>query len=158
MSRKNSPTETDADLNLCAFAGQFTSEDAARAFIESRRWPNGPVCPHCGSKKAYTLTAKPGSKNPIPKGTYKCKSPLCRKKFTVRIGTMFEDSHLPFSKWLRAIHLMTSSKEVISNLQISRALGITVKSAWYMTHRIREAMRDGGPLDPRNGAAEADET
>src|SRR5437660_3397013 len=156
MPRKNPPTGTYADLNLSTLADLFTNEDAARAFIENRVWPNGPVCPHCGSKEAYTLTAKPGSKSPVRKGVYKCKA--CRKQFTVRIGTIFEDSHLPFCKWLVTLHLMTSSKKGISSLQISRELGITVKSAWFMTHRIREAMRQNGPFDPLDGTVEVDET
>lgn len=155
MPAKNRPTGTDRDLNLAELSELFTNEDAARSFIEKRVWPNGPVCPHCGSKEAYTLTAKPESKTPVRKGVYKCKE--CRKQFTVRIGTIFEDSKIPFSKWLMAIHLMTSSKKGVSSLQISRELGITVKSAWFMTHRIREAMRDDGPRDPMTGTVEVDE-
>jgi transposase-like protein len=156
MPAKNPPTGTDADLNLATLADLFTNEDAARGFIERRVWPDGPVCPHCDSKEAYTLTGKPGSKSPVRKGVYKCKA--CRKQFTVRIGTIFEDSKIPFAKWLMTIHLMTSSKKGISSLQISRELDITVKSAWFMTHRIREAMRDDGPRDPLNGTVEVDET
>jgi len=91
----------------------------------------------------------------VRKGVYKCKA--CRKQFTVRIGTIFEDSKLPFTKWLMTIHLMTSSKKGISSLQISRELGITVKSAWFMTHRIREAMRQTSN-EPLGGTVEVDET
>src|ERR1035438_2225394 len=111
------------ELNLATLSHLFADEDAARDFLESRLWPNGPVCPHCNHSEAYTLTAKPGSKNPTPKGVYKCKK--CRKKCTVRVGTIFEDSKLPISKWLMAFHLLTSSKKGISSLQISRELGIT---------------------------------
>jgi transposase-like protein len=156
MPRKNPPTETDADLNLSTLSDLFVNEDAARAFIEKRLWPTGPVCPHCASTEAYTLTPKPGSKSPVRKGVYKCK--VCRKQFTVRIGTIFEDSKIPFCKWLVTLHLMTSSKKGVSSLQISRELGITVKSAWFMTHRIREAMRQDGPLGPLGGTVEVDET
>ncbi|HEV3143491.1 MAG TPA: IS1595 family transposase [Gemmataceae bacterium] len=136
----------------------FTNEDAARDFIENRVWPNGPVCPHCECTEVYKLEAREGSQSPVRPGVYKCKK--CRKQFTVRIGTIFEDSKIPFSKWLMAIHLMNSSKKGISSLQISRELGITPKSAWFMTHRIREAMRHDGPRDPlgrTNGTVEADE-
>lgn len=156
MPRKNPPTGTDADLNLASMSHLFFSEDAAREFLEHRLWPNGPVCPHCGSKEAYTLTARPGSKKPVRKGVYKCKE--CRKQFTVRVGTIFEDSKLPISKWLMAIHLLSSSKKGISSLQISRELGITQKSAWFVNHRIREAMRDGGPPRLLKGTVETDET
>ncbi len=156
MPKKHPQTGTDADLNLATLSDLFTDEDAARAFIEKRVWPEGPVCPHCKSREAYTLTGKLDSRKPVRKGVYKCKA--CRKQFTVRVGTIFEDSKLPFTKWLMTIHLMTSSKKGISSLQISRELGITVKSAWFMTHRIREAMRNDGPLDPLDGTVEVDET
>ncbi len=143
-----------SDLNLATLSHLFVDEDAARDFIESRLWPNGPVCPHCGNDEAYALTPKPGSRKPVRKGVYKCKK--CRKQFTVRVGTIFEDSKLPFSKWLMALHLLTSSKKGISSLQISRELGITPKSAWFLTHRIREAMRS--PQPPLRGTVEVDET
>src|SRR5260370_37502700 len=97
------------ELNLATLAALFTDEDAAREFLESLIWKNGPVCPHCDSTEAYTLTPKPGSTKPCRKGLYKCKA--CRKQFTVRIGTIFEDSHLPFTKWLMTIHLITSSNK-----------------------------------------------
>jgi transposase-like protein len=144
------------ELNLVSLSKFFSDEDAAREFVESRVWPNGPVCPHCESTEAYTLTAKPDSKKPVRKGVYKCKK--CRQQFTVRVGTIFEDSKLPLCKWLMAFHLLTSSKKGISSLQISRELGITFKSAWFLTHRIREAMRtDNPPLEPQ-GVFEMDET
>jgi transposase-like protein len=157
MPAKKPPAGTDADLNLAELSELFINEDAARSFIEARVWPNGPICPHCGSVEAYVLCGKEGSKNPVRKGVYKCKS--CRKQFTVRIGTIFEDSKLPFTKWLITIHLMTSSKKGISSLQISRELGITVKSAWFMTQRIREAMRpDNADIGQLDGIVEVDET
>ncbi len=156
MPKKNPPTGTDADLNIAELSDLFTNENAARSFIEARVWPNGPVCPHCRSTQAYALIGRATSTKPVRKGVYKCKD--CRKQFTVRIGTIFEDSKLPFTKWLITIHLMTSSKKGISSLQISREIGITVKSAWFMTHRIREAMRQDGPLEPLDGTVEVDET
>ncbi len=152
-------TNGDEFLNLATLSHLFNDESAARAFIESKVWPNGPVCPHCQCKEAYKLTPKEGSKRPVRAGVYKCKE--CRKQFTVRVGTIFEDSHIPFSKWLMTIHLMTSSKKGVSSLQISRELGITVKSAWFMTHRIREAMKlpdDEPPLGGSGRTVEADET
>jgi transposase-like protein len=156
MPAKNPPHGDDRDLNLATLADLFTNEDAAGAFVERRVWPDGPVCPHCESREVSKLTARAGSKKPVRPGVYKCRT--CRKQFTVRIGTIFEDSKLPFTKWLVTMHLMTSSKKGVSSLQISRELGITVKSAWFMTHRIREAMRHDGPREPMNGTIEVDET
>jgi transposase-like protein len=153
--KKAPPTGTDADLNAMTLAGMFSDEDKAREFLESKHWPEGPVCPHCGSVEAYRLTGKAESKNPVPKGTCKCKS--CRKKFTVRVGTIMEDSKLPIRYWLYAIHLMTSSKKGVSSLQIARELDITHKSAWFMTHRIREAMRQEPMAGMLKGEVEADE-
>jgi transposase-like protein len=156
MPRKLPPIGTDADLNLSTLSALFTNESEARAFLESKRWPNGPVCPHCGGKEAYKLTAKPNSKNPVRPGVYKCKS--CRQQFTVRVGTIFEESKLPLCKWLMAIHLMTSSKKGVSSHQIARELGITVKSAWFVTHRIREAMKCQPLAGMLDGTVEVDET
>ena len=98
MPRKNPPTGTDADLNLATMLPLFSDESKARAFLESKRWPDGPVCPHCDCKEVYALMAKPGSKSPVRPGVYKCKA--CREQFTVRIGTVFEESKIPLSKWL----------------------------------------------------------
>lgn len=156
MACKNEPTGTDKDLNLATLSALFTDEDAARRFLESKRWPNGPVCPHCGSDKVYILTAKPESRKPVRSGVYKCGA--CRDQFTVRIGTIFEESHVPLSKWLMAIHLMTSSKKGISSRQIGREVGITPKSAWFLCHRIREAMRQEPMVGLLKGTVEADET
>jgi transposase-like protein len=139
MPKKNPPTETDQDLTLATMAAMFSNENEARAFLESKRWPNGPVCPHCGSHEVYKLEAKPESKSPGRPGLYKCKP--CREQFTVRVGTILEDSKIPICKWLMAIHLMTSSKKGVSSHQIARECGITQKSAWFLNHRIREAMK-----------------
>lgn len=156
MPAKNPPTGTDADLNLSTLAGLFTNEDRARAFLESKRWPNGPVCPHCKGTEVYTLTPKSVSRQPVRPGVYKCKA--CREQFTVRIGTIFEESKLPLSKWLMAIHLMTSSKKGVSSHQIARELGITQKSAWFLNHRIREAMKLEPMAGMLEGIVEVDET
>lgn len=135
---------------------QSFNEDDARKLLEGCRWPNGPVCPHCESTEAYTLTGKPDSENPTPAGVYKCKA--CRKKFTVKVGTIFEDSHIPLHKWLLAIHLMCASKKGISSHQLHRMLGITYKSAWFMTMRIRYAMEQSPSPEMLKGIVEVDET
>jgi transposase-like protein len=156
MPRKNPPTGTDADLNLVALMELFTDEAKARQFLESKRWPFGPTCPHCDSTDVYRLQPKPGSAKPVRPGVYKCGN--CRQQFTVRVGTIMEDSKLPLSKWLMAIHLLTSSKKGISSNQIARELKITVKTAWFLTHRIREAMKEAPLADLLKGHVEVDET
>ena len=141
--------------------------DEAEAFkhVESIIWPDGPVCPHCGVvDRAYRLEGvrtKPSKKHPEGKvrhGLWKCRE--CRKQFTVRKGTIFEDSHIEMYKWLQAIHLMVSSKKGISSHQLHRVLEITHKSAWFMSHRIREAMRSDDIVDfgAGGGTVEVDET
>lgn len=155
--RKAPPTGTDADLNLSSLSRLFTDETAAREWLESKRWPDGkPFCPHCGEQGAYKLESKPDSKYPVTPGTWKCKA--CRKKFTVRIGTIFEESHVPISKWLMAMHLMASSKKGVSSHQIARELDVTVKTAWFLTHRIRECMKVEPVAGMLKGVVEADET
>lgn len=146
-------------LNTLSFterAKLFNDEDAAREFLESRRWSNGVVCPHCKATGAYKLTAKEGSKTPVRKGVWKCKA--CRKQFTVKVGTIFEDSHIPLSKWLHAIHLLCSSKKGMSAHQIHRMLDITYKSAWFLMHRIRYAMAQEPMASKLSGIVEVDET
>lgn len=112
----------------------FTDEAAARSFLEAQRWPNGPVCPKCGSLSGKLL----GGKTTRP-GLHAC--PDCRGHFSVTMGTVYERSHIPLHKWLLATHLLSSSKKGISAHQIHRMLGITYKSAWFMCHRIRESMK-----------------
>lgn len=136
-------------------APHFHSEVAAYAYVEARVWPDGPVCPHCGSGKDRI---RPMSGKTTRVGLYKCYA--CRKPMTVKIGTIFEDSHVPMHKWLQAIFLMCASKKGVSSNQLHRTLGVTLKTAWYLSHRIREAMR-GDNLRPLGGEArvvEADET
>lgn len=133
----------------------FQDETKAREFLEAQRWPDGPVCPFCGQldrAKALPATGALGA------GWYHC--PDCRKKFTVRVGTLYERSHIPLHKWLYATHLLVSSKKGISAHQLSRSLGITYKSAWFMAHRIREGMapaKNAGPLGGAGMIVEADE-
>jgi transposase-like protein len=153
MSTTNPPT--DVDLNLATLSEVFTDENKARDFLESKLWPNGRVCPHCESTETYTLTGKEGSKHPVPAGVYKCKK--CRKKFTVRLGTIFEESKVPISKWLLAIHLMTSRKTGVSSRQIARQLSVTQKTAWFMHYRIRQAMKQEPMAELLRGTGEVDE-
>lgn len=140
-------------------------EAAAFAHVEAMLWPEGPTCPHCGNAgRVYVLNGvrtKPSKKNPDGverHGLKKCAE--CRKQFTVRVGTIFEDSHVALHLWLQAIHLMCSSKKGISSNQLHRTLGVTLKTAWFMSHRIREAMRSGdlAPFGGNGGAVEVDET
>ncbi|CAN7289724.1 IS1595 family transposase [Mesorhizobium sp. LjNodule214] len=132
----------------------FHDEAAAYKFVEARIWPNGPVCPHCGGFER--ISKMEGKSTRI--GTYKCYQ--CRKPFTVKIGTIFEASHVKLNHWLQAIFLIASSKKGISSNQLHRTLGVTLKTAWFISHRIREAMRDGklGPLGGNGMIVEADET
>ena len=142
-------------LNLSKLAKYFSDEDAARALLEEMRWgKDGAVCPHCGGADPYKLTPKPGSKT--RKGLYKCRA--CRKQFTVTVGTVFEDSHIPLSKWLLALHLLVSSKKGISAHQLHRNLGISYKGAWFMAHRLRYAMAQGPLESLMTGTVEIDET
>ena len=115
-------------------AHHLHDEAAAFAFVESKVWPTGPVCPHCGGVERIGKLEGKSSRM----GVYKCYD--CRKPFTVRVGTIFEDSRIPLMLWLQAIYLIASSKKGISSNQIGRILGITVKSAWHLTHRVRLAM------------------
>src|SRR5258708_7937033 len=135
-------------------APHFHNEKAAYAYVEAKVWPEGPVCPHCGGYERISLME--GKSTRI--GVYKCYQ--CRKPFTVKVGTIFESSHIPMRFWLQAIHLISSSKKGISANQMHRTLGITLKSAWFMCHRIREAMKSNS-IEPLGGAGkivEADET
>ena len=135
-------------------APHFHNEEAAYKFVERRLWPRGPVCPHCGG----TERNRPMGGKSTRIGTYKCYD--CRKPFTVKIGTIFESSHIPLRLWLQAIFLIASSKKGISSNQLHRTLGVTLKSAWFMSHRIREAMREQSlvPFGSDGGAVEVDET
>src|SRR5687767_6069266 len=134
----------------------FADPDKARLYLEKLRWgQSGAVCPHCGGADPYTLTAKDGSKKPGRKGLYKCRA--CRKQFTVTVGTVFEDSHIPLNKWLQAIYLITASKKGISSHQLHRMLGVTYKSAWFMSHRLRYAMTQDFFASKLSGTVEVDE-
>ncbi len=135
-------------------AKHFHDEKAAYAFVEACIWPSGPVCPHCGGMERIGPLG--GKSTRI--GVYKCYQ--CRKPFTVKIGTIFESSHVGLHLWLQAMHLLCSSKKGISSNQLHRTLGVTLKTAWFLSHRIREAMRsdDLSPFGAGGGFVEADET
>lgn len=135
-------------------AKHFHDEEAAYAYLEAKVWPNGPVCPKCGEAKRVGKLK--GKSTRI--GVYKCYQ--CRKPFRVTVGTVFEASHIPVRLWLQAVHLMASSKKGISSNQLHRVLGVTLKTAWFMSHRIREAMRTLGmaPMGGEGVPVEVDET
>lgn len=135
----------------------FTDEEAARRHFEATRWPNGPYCPLCGSFD----NVKPFGGKSMGPGWYHCGA--CRRKFTATMGTVCERSHVPLTKWLLAMHLLCASKKGMSAHQLHRMLGVTYKSAWFMAHRIREAMRElhaegSDPMGGEGQMVEADET
>lgn len=147
----------------------FHDEEKARAHLEEQRWPDGPVCPHCGSQEAGTVERKVIAPKKPPKGKkyrpqraglYYCGK--CEEQFTVTVGTVMESSHLPLHKWVLAIQLMAASKKGMSSKQIQRMLGVTYKTAWFIMHRIREAMtpalKTSGPLGGKGKVVESDET
>jgi transposase-like protein len=139
------------DLTLSVYDPRFTDPIEAATYLESIRWPNGPVCPHCGEseRRPYPLKAK-------TRKLYKCAA--CRKQYTVTVGTIFEGSHIGLHKWLLAFFLLCSSKKGMSAHQLHRMLGVTYKSAWFMAHRIRYAMEQPPFAKPLQGVVEADET
>lgn len=143
----------DADI----LAPHFQDESAARAFLEAKRWPDGAVCPHCGViGEAYRLRPTiDGQKTAVRKGVWKCGG--CREQFTVTVGTVMEDSHIPLNKWLLAFHLLCASKKGMSAHQLHRMLGVTYKSAWFMAHRIRYAMTQEPLSSKLDGVVEMDE-
>lgn len=135
-------------------APQFQNEEAAFHYVEAHLWVNGPVCPHCGG--TVRISKMNGKSTRL--GLYKCYQ--CRKPFTVRMGTIFESSHLPLHLWLQAIHLMCASKKGVSSRQIQRLFDCSMKTAWFLTHRIRAAMVSGdlSAFGGGGGIVEVDET
>lgn len=139
-------------------APYFHNPDAAREHLEEIRWPDGSVCPHCGeTEKVYKVKSKKARP-----GVHLCGNKHCRKQFTVTVGTLFEGSHVPLNKWFQAAYLLCSSKKGMSSHQLHRILGVTYKTAWFMTHRLRVAMKDGPifkePMGGESITVEADET
>lgn len=139
-------------------APMFTDENKAREALEAVRWPDGVVCPHCGSSDPDKLAKIEGAKHSHRPGLYYCND--CKGQFTVTVGTVFERSKVPLTKWWMAAHMMTSGKDGVSAHEIHRALGVTYKTAWFMMHRLREAMivSNPGPMGTLGGAVQADET
>lgn len=142
----------------------FHDEAAAFEYLEATLWADGPICPHCGTvgnaTKLQTAGGAKDGKRQARIGLWKCKSKECRKQFTVKVGTVFEHGRIPLHKMLQAVYLLCCSKKGISSHQLHRVLGITYKAAWFLSHRIREAMREGqlGPMGGPGGVVEADET
>src|SRR3981189_409038 len=134
------------------YAPEFTDETVAIAHLEKSRWADGVTCPHCGSVSVHRVAGKPQA------GFCQCND--CRDKFPCRTGTVMERSHIPVHKWLLAIHLLSASKKGMSAHQLHRMLGVTYKSAWFLGHRIREAMKDENPtpLGGEGKSVQADET
>lgn len=129
----------------------MSDELKAHDLLISVRWPDGIACPHCESKKIYRLNVTNSKRRVMKCGA-------CRRQFSAIVGTIFEDSHLPLTKWFMAIHLMCSSKKGISAHQLHRMLGVTYKTAWFLAHRIRHAMTKYHGMAPLSGIVEADET
>lgn len=138
-------------MTLSVIEPHFTDPLVAAEYLEGIRWPNGPVCPHCGEseRKPYRLKSE-------TRRLWKCAA--CRKQYTVMVGTIFEGSHIPLNKWLLAFFLLCSSKKGMSAHQLHRMLGITYKSAWFMAHRIRYAMEQSPFQERMTGTVEVDET
>jgi transposase-like protein len=145
MSRKNG-NGYKAEMNLIKLMDRFGDDDACREYLEHLRWPKGPTCPRCKSDSISTIAER---------NQYDCNS--CRYQFSVTAGTIFHDSHLPLRKWFIAAYLMIESKKGMSAKQIQRTINVSYKTAWYLCHRIRAAMKDAYPT-PLRGIIEVDET
>jgi len=149
-------------LNLSTIAKRYSDEGEAYLFVESLRWPNGPICPHCGLVGEATYLAPKDGHRTTRTGKvsnrrlWQCNE--CRKQFSVLIGTIFEDSRIPLSKWLLGIHMMCAGKNGVAAIELHRQLGIAERSAWFMAHRIRYAMAHESFDKPLEGTVEADET
>lgn len=146
-------------VNISQLAKHFSDEAEAWKLVERIRWPNGPVCPHCGVvDEAYYLAPKGGQRTTrTGKVSYRrlWKCAACRKQFSVLVGTIFEDSRVPLSKWLLAVHMMAANKNGVAAYELHRTLGVTHKTAWFMAHRIRYAMARPPLVDKLQGTVEA---
>ena len=149
------------ELNLSTLAKHFSEEPAAWELVEKMRWPNRPVCPHCGDTgRAYFLQLCNGTRTTTTgkvsyRRLWKCK--VCRRKFSVLVGTIFERSQVPLSKWLLALYLMSASKNGVAANELRRTLGVTQPTVWFMLHRLREAMCHAS-FEPMSGTIVSDET
>ena len=148
----------NGELNLISLAQHFSDDEKAREYVESLRWPEGPICPHCGEiNNSFRLKPQDSKKGKhVRPGVWKCGG--CREQFTVTVGTIFEDSHIPLSKWLLAYHLLCASKKGMSAHQLHRMLKVTYRSAWFMAHRIRYTMSQEPLSSKLDGVVEIDET
>jgi transposase-like protein len=142
--------------NLARLLDQIGDEENARLLLESIRWPDGPVCIHCGElNNCGRLKARPDSRKPVRNGVWKCYG--CKEQFTVTVGTVFEDSHIPLHRWLLISYLMCASKKGMSAHQIHRMTGISYKTVWFMCHRLRFAMTQHNMIEKLRGVVEVDE-
>src|SRR6266567_7089340 len=143
-------------MRLIDISTAFSSDEKCLTYLENKRWPNGVRCTTCGADKISKITRKSKTKNKRAQ-LYQCLEPSCKSQFSATNGTIFHDSHLPLSKWFTAIALLVDAKKSMSALQLQRHLGVNYRTAWYLAHRIREAMIDGdGPK--MTGVVEVDET
>jgi transposase-like protein len=158
MKKKNDMLPTPDDLTLMEIMRRFGTDETAREYLESIRWPDGPVCPHCRNADAkHMWKIQPNPDKKIRAGLRRCAK--CNREFTVTVGTIFEDSHIPLRKWLVAWYLLCSSKKGVSSLQLMRQLELgSYRTALFMTHRIRHALRDPSVIAKLGGIVEADET
>lgn len=136
-------------LSVYEFIGKFPNEEAARGFLENRRWAQGRACPHCGSVRTVAVKGE----KPMP---FRCQD--CREHFSIRTGTILAESKIPLHKWLFAIYLMTTARKGISSVQLSKELGVTQKTAWFLEHRIREAYENSNGSGLLGPTVEVDET
>ena len=143
-------------MKLIDVAAVFATDEQCLAYLETMRWPDGVSCPICGAKDAYKVTRKSKTKN-VRAQLYQCKEKTCTTQFSVTSGTIFHDSHLPLNKWFTAIALMIDAKKGMSAMQLQRHLGCNYRTAWYLVHRIREAMDEPEGLK-LTGTVEIDET
>jgi transposase-like protein len=148
--------ETEWKMKLIDVTKAFQSDEQCLAYLEKSRWPDGVRCPICGAKEVSTITRKTKSKNKRAQ-VYQCLEKTCKSQFSATNGTIFHDSHLPLSKWFMAIALLVDAKKSMSALQLSRHLGVNYRTAWYLAHRIREAMVDAN-APKLTGVIEMDET
>jgi len=157
--KKKRPAGSDKSETVREIPRACADETAAVEFIEAKRWPGGAACPECGSLNVYAMMdRKTGERS--ARFLWKCREKECGRQFTVRIGTVFEDSRIPLRFWILAFYRLNSSKKGYSALQLKRETGLTYKSAWFLLHRVRYAMTDipGTPPAPLDGTVEVDET
>ncbi|MGZ5721096.1 MAG: IS1595 family transposase, partial [Burkholderiales bacterium] len=143
-------------MNLIDVNKSFSTDEQCLAFLEKLRWPDGVRCPVCGNDKVSNIERKSRSKNKRVQ-LYTCLEATCRNQFSATSGTLFHDSHLPLHKWFMAIALIMHAKKGISAKQLERHLSVSYRTAWYLAHRIRQAMADGS-IFPLSGTVEVDET